>query len=185
MVPLPIAGVFGSFAYNVTMTIGAAALVRPLILHRPRNCMCRCYSCSQLWVFLSSSQLRSNNGAQRWNHLACRDAAMQYFELGGWRHGSVAPIFLCGFKVKWHTLSRWFVNVEIDVCLLVAFGVLLSPQYQQERRKLRKDNLRLVDLRVTPRTESDHQMQNRLARLPMVDTRIGITTHPTGVSIAL
>ena len=34
MVPLPIAGVFGSFAYNVTMTIGAAALVRPLILHQ-------------------------------------------------------------------------------------------------------------------------------------------------------
>jgi Ca2+/Na+ antiporter len=33
MVPLPIAGVFGSFAYNVTMTIVLAALVRPLILH--------------------------------------------------------------------------------------------------------------------------------------------------------
>jgi hypothetical protein len=53
MVPLPIAGVFGSFAYNVTMTIRAAGLVRPLILHRPRNCMCRCYSCSQLWIFFS------------------------------------------------------------------------------------------------------------------------------------
>jgi hypothetical protein len=28
-------------------------------------------------------------------------------------------------------------------------------------------------------------MQNRLARLPMVDAGIGTTTHPTGVSIAL
>jgi hypothetical protein len=67
----------------------------------------------------------------------------------------------------------------------VAFGVLLSPQNQQKRRKLGKDNLRPVDLRVTSRTESDHQMQHRLARLSMVDARIGITAHPTGVSIAL
>jgi hypothetical protein len=67
----------------------------------------------------------------------------------------------------------------------VAFGVLLSPQDQQKRRKLCKDNLRPVDLRVTSRTESDHQMQNRLARLPMVDAGIGIAAHPTGVSIAL
>jgi hypothetical protein len=67
----------------------------------------------------------------------------------------------------------------------VAFGVLLSPQNQQKRRKLRKHHLRPEDLRVTSRTESDHEMQNRLARLPMVDSRIGITTHPTGVSIAL
>jgi hypothetical protein len=42
-----------------------------------------------------------------------------------WVNGS---IFLGGFKVQWHTLSRWFANVEIDVRLLVAFGVLLSPQ---------------------------------------------------------
>jgi hypothetical protein len=67
----------------------------------------------------------------------------------------------------------------------VAFGVLLSPQNQQKRRKLCTDYLRPVDLRVTFRTESDHQMQNGLARLPMVDSRIGITAHPTGVSIAL
>jgi hypothetical protein len=31
--------------------------------------------------------------------------------------------------------------IEIKVRLFVAFGVLLSPQYQQEWRKLRKDNL--------------------------------------------
>ena len=90
-----------------------------------------------------------------------------------------------GFKVQWHTLSRWFANVEIYICLFVAFGVLLSPQYQQKRRKLGKDNLRPVDLRVTSRTESDHQMQQRLARFPMMDSGIGITAHPTGVSIAL
>jgi malate/lactate dehydrogenase len=43
----------------------------------------------------------------------------------------------------------------------VAFGVLLSPQNQQKRRKLRQHHLRPVDLRVTSRTESDHQMQQR------------------------
>jgi hypothetical protein len=89
------------------------------------------------------------------------------------------------FKVQWHTLTRWFANVEIKVRLFVAFGVLLSPQYQQKRRKLRENNLRPVDLRVTSRTERDHQMQNRIARLPMVDAGIGITAHPTGVTIAL
>ena len=88
-------------------------------------------------------------------------------------------------KVQWHTLSRWFANVEIDVRLFVAFGVLLSPQNQQKRRKLRKDHLRPVDLRVTSRTESDHQMQHRLARFPMMNYGIGITAHPTGESIAL
>jgi hypothetical protein len=95
------------------------------------------------------------------------------------------PRVLGWFQVQWHTLSRWFTNIEIKVRLFVAFGVLLSPQYQQKRRKLGKNNLRPVDLRVTSRTESDHQMQNRLARFPMVDAGIGITAHPTGVPIAL
>src|SRR5438445_12077097 len=63
-------------------------------------------------------------------------------------------------------LSRWFAHVEIEVRLFVAFGALLSPQNQQKRRKLRKDNLHPVDLRVTSRTESDHQMQQRLPRFP-------------------
>ena len=96
-----------------------------------------------------------------------------------------SSIFLGGLKVQWHTLSRWFANVEIYICLFVAFGVLLSPQNQQKRRKLRKDNLRPVDLRVTSRTESDHQMQHRLARFPMMHSGIGITARPTYVSIAL
>ena len=72
-----------------------------------------------------------------------------------WVGSSILP---GGFKVQWHTLSRWFANVEIYICLFVAFGVLLSPQNQQMRRKLRKDHLRPVDLRMTSRTESDHQM---------------------------
>jgi hypothetical protein len=90
-----------------------------------------------------------------------------------------------GFKVQWHSLSRWFANVEIYICLFVAFGVLLPPQNQQKRRKFCKDHLRTVDLRVTSGTKSDHQMQQRLARFPMMDSGIGITAHPTGVSIAL
>ena len=86
--------------------------------------------------------------------------------------------------MQWHTPSRWFANGEIDVRLFVAFGVLLSPQNQLKWRKLRKDHLRPVDLRVTSRTESEHQMQQRLARFPMMDSGIGITAHPAGVSIA-
>jgi len=93
-----------------------------------------------------------------------------------------SSIFLDKFKVEWRTLSRLFANVEIKVRLFVAFGVLLPPQYQKQRRKLRKDNLRPVDLRVTSRTESDHQMQPRIARFPMMHSRIGITSHPAGVS---
>ena len=82
-------------------------------------------------------------------------------------------------------MGRWLAHVEIDVRLLMPCGMLLSPQLQQERRKLCKDNLRPVDLRVTSRTESDHQMQPRVARFPMMHSGIGITAHPTGVSIAL
>jgi hypothetical protein len=84
-----------------------------------------------------------------------------------------------------HTLSRWIANVEIKVRLLMTFGVLLPPKHQQKRRKLRKDNLRPVDLRVTSRTESDHQMQQRLARFPMMDSGIRITAHPTGFTAGL
>jgi hypothetical protein len=78
---------------------------------------------------------------------------------GSWRVTAwvSSSIFLGGLKVQWHTLSPWFANVEIDVRLLVPCGVLLSPQFQQKRRKLGKDSLRPVDLRVTSRTESDHQ----------------------------
>ena len=96
----------------------------------------------------------------------------------------VISIFLSGFKVQLHTLSRGIANVEIKVRLFVAFGVLLPPQYQQKQRKLRKDNLRPVDLRVTSCTESNHQMQHRLARFLMMHSWAGITAHPTGVSIA-
>jgi hypothetical protein len=96
-----------------------------------------------------------------------------------------SSIFLDGFKVQGHTLSRWFTNVEIKVRLFVTIWMLLSPQDEEKRRKLSKDNLSPVDLRVTPRTESNHQMQHRFARPPMVYSWIGITTHPAGVSIAL
>jgi hypothetical protein len=94
-------------------------------------------------------------------------------------------MFLGGLKVQWQVSGRWFVNVEIKVPLFVAFGVLLSPQFQQKRRKLRKDNLRPMNHRVTSRTQSDHQMQHRLARFPMIHSRMRIAAHPAGVSIAL
>jgi hypothetical protein len=108
----------------------------------------------------SLARAKSNEGgylatlaAQRWNK-----AMGQFWRANPGQFSRVPK--LGGFKVQWHTLSRWFANVEIKVRLFVTFGVLLSPQYQQKRRKLGKDNFRPVDLRVTPRTESDHQMQN-------------------------
>jgi hypothetical protein len=93
-------------------------------------------------------------------------------------------IFLGGLKVQWHTLSRWFANVEIKVRLFIAFGVLLSPQFKQKLRMRRKNNLRPVDLRVTSRTENDYQMRQGLARFPMMHSGIGIAAPPAGVSIA-
>ena len=57
---------------------------------------------------------------------------------------SLRSVFLGGFKVQWHTLSRWFAHVEINVRLLVALGVLLSP-------KLLKLILAAVSIRVAGR----------------------------------
>jgi hypothetical protein len=96
-----------------------------------------------------------------------------------------SSIFLGAFKIQWHALSQWIANLEIKLRLSVAFGVLLPPQYEQKRRKLRKDNLGPVDLRVTSHTKSDRPMQHSLARFPTIHSRIGITAHPMGVSIAL
>ena len=79
---------------------------------------------------------------------------------------SSPPLFFSGrLKVQRHILSWWYANVEIKECLFVAFGVLLSPQYQQKWRKLRKDNLRPVDLRMTPphRERSSDAAQTCLA----------------------
>jgi len=44
------------------------------------------------------------------------------------------------------------------------FGMLFPPQLQQQRRHLRKHGFGPMDLRMTARTERDHQVQNRLAR---------------------
>ncbi|HTF67756.1 MAG TPA: hypothetical protein VK638_34270 [Edaphobacter sp.] len=98
-------------------------------------------------------------------YLATSDLSLPSSDLLAWVGNS---IFLGGLKVQRHTLSWWFAHVEIDVRPLMSSGMLLSPQLQQERRQFRKDNPRPVDLRVTSRTESDHQMQYRLARLPMM-----------------
>jgi hypothetical protein len=96
-----------------------------------------------------------------------------------------SSIFLAELKVQWHTLSRRLANVEIDVLLFVALGMLLSPQHQQKGWKFREDSFCAMDLRVTSGTESDHQMQNGPARLSMVDAGIGRTAHPAGIPIAL
>ena len=68
---------------------------------------------------------------------------------------------------KWHTIymrmNRWAKNGVLDRVF----------------EKLQMEQI------VTPRTESDHQMQHRVAWFPMMNSRIGITAHPTGVSIAL
>ena len=57
-----------------------------------------------------------------------------------------SSIFFGGLKVQWHALSRRFTHVEIKVGLFVAFGVLLSPQLQQERRQFGKDTPVIADM---------------------------------------
>ena len=54
--------------------------------------------------------------------------------------------------------------------LLMPFGMLLPPQLQQQRRHLRKYGFGSMDLRMTARTERDHQVQNRLAGNAVMDS---------------
>ena len=49
------------------------------------------------------------------------------------------------------------------------FGMLFPPKFQQQRRHLRKHGFGSMDLRMTARTERDHQVQNRLARYPVMN----------------
>ena len=84
-----------------------------------------------------------------------------------------------------HWLGRSLAHLEIDARLFVPFGVLFPPQCQQKRRELRKDDLRPVDLRVTARPGSDHQMQHGLARFQKMHAWMGITATPADVSITL
>jgi hypothetical protein len=69
-----------------------------------------------------------------------------------------SSIFLGGFNVQRHNLSRWFANVEIEVGLFVAFGVLLSPQPQQDRRILTAD-------RTKPLPRLSRRMRTRSSAL--------------------
>jgi hypothetical protein len=50
------------------------------------------------------------------------------------------------------------------------FGMLLPPQFQQQRRHLRKHGFGSMDLRMTPRAERNHQVQNRFARDAVMDS---------------
>jgi hypothetical protein len=49
------------------------------------------------------------------------------------------------------------------------FGMLLPPQLQQQRRHLRTYGFGSMYLRMTARAERDHQVQNRLARYPVMN----------------
>ena len=51
----------------------------------------------------------------------------------------------------------------------MAFGMLLTPQFQEERRHGRKHRLRAVNLGMAARAQRKHQVQDRLARYPVVD----------------
>jgi hypothetical protein len=48
--------------------------------------------------------------------------------------------------------------------------MLLTPQLQQQRRHLRKHGFGPMDLRMTPRAERDHQVQNGFARDAVMDS---------------
>ncbi|WP_263383540.1 hypothetical protein [Granulicella arctica] len=81
------------------------------------------------------------------------------------------------------------MNLEVKVCLLMPFGVLLSPKFQQEWRHGRHNNPGTVDLRMTARAKRDHQIENRSTRNPMVDNDRSFiptrrVTHPAALPIA-
>lgn len=58
-----------------------------------------------------------------------------------------------------HRLSCWPSRVESQYDLFMAFGVLLSPQLQQQRCHLREHHLRTLHLRMACWTQRDHQFQ--------------------------
>ena len=51
----------------------------------------------------------------------------------------------------------------------MAFGMLLTPQFQEERRHGRKHRLRSVNLGMAARAQRKHQVQNRPTGYPVVD----------------
>ena len=78
---------------------------------------------------------------------------------------------------EWDELCRWLLRAEIELFLFVAFGMLLTPQFQEERRHGRKHRLCAVNLGMAARAQRKHQVQDRLARYPVVnDDRPLVTT---------
>jgi hypothetical protein len=51
----------------------------------------------------------------------------------------------------------------------MAFGMLLTPQFQEERRHGRKHRFRAVNLGMAARAQRKHQVQNRPTGYPVVD----------------
>ncbi len=51
----------------------------------------------------------------------------------------------------------------------MAFGMLLTPQFQEERRHGRKHRFRAVNLGMAARAQRKHQVQDRPAGYPVVD----------------
>jgi hypothetical protein len=60
-----------------------------------------------------------------------------------------------------------FLEVQMD--LLMAFGVLFPPEFEQQRRQLCQNHFGAMHFSVAPRTERDHQMQMGFARHPVMD----------------
>ena len=51
----------------------------------------------------------------------------------------------------------------------MAFGMLLTPQFQEERRHGRKHRFRAVNLGMAARAQRKHQVQDRPTGYPVVD----------------
>ena len=72
----------------------------------------------------------------------------------------------------------------------MAFGMLLTPQFQEERRHGRKHRFRAVNLGMAARAQRKHQVQNRPTGYPVVDddgslVTTGSITDATTVAVTL
>ena len=91
---------------------------------------------------------------------------------------------------EWDELCRWLLRAEIELFLFVAFGMLLTPKFQEERRHGRKHRLCAVNLGMAARAQRKHQAQNRPAGYPVVDddgplVTTGSITDATTVAVTL
>jgi hypothetical protein len=81
---------------------------------------------------------------------------------------SSRQLFFLGGK-EWNCFSGWPSCPEVQCCLLMTLWMLFAPQDQEQRGHFGHDSFRPMNLRVTARTEGDHQTKYRLPWYPVMN----------------